>query len=67
MERSRSKARIRISNILMVLSLVGCIIMVRSGKKAAEEGETLMKQNLDWHKKYNEEVNMKEESSLVKK
>lgn len=54
MERCRSKIRIRVSNILMVLTLVGCLLMVRSGKKAAEKGETLQKLNLDWHKEYNE-------------
>lgn len=57
MEKSRSKVRIRVSNILMVLTLIGCIFMVRSGKKAAEKGETVQKMNQDWHKQYNEVTN----------
>lgn len=41
---------------MMALTAVGCVIMVMSGKKAAERGETVQKQNLDWHKEYNEQA-----------
>lgn len=40
--------------------------MIRSGKKAAEKGETLQKTNLDWHKQYNEDYKKKEEAELNK-
>ncbi|XP_053952873.1 UPF0389 protein CG9231 [Anastrepha obliqua] len=55
MERCRNRMRIRMSNIMMALTVVGCCIMVYSGKQAAKSGDSVVKQNLDWHKKYNEE------------
>lgn len=39
---------------MMALTAVGCLIMIMSGKEAAERGETVQKMNLDWHKEYNE-------------
>ncbi|XP_065358878.1 UPF0389 protein CG9231 isoform X1 [Calliphora vicina] len=54
MERSRNKMRIRIANIMMGLTVVGCAIMIYSGKQAAKRGESVTKQNLEWHKRYNE-------------
>ncbi|KAM7359157.1 UPF0389 protein CG9231 isoform 2-T2 [Cochliomyia hominivorax] len=54
MERSRNTIRIRLANIMMALTIVGCGIMVYSGKEAAKRGETVTKQNLEWHKRYNE-------------
>lgn len=39
---------------MILLTIVGCIWAVYSGKKAAESGESVEKYNLDWHKKYNE-------------
>lgn len=55
MEKTRNKIRIRMANIMMLLTAVGCIVMVYSGKKAAERGETVQKMNLDWHKEYNDQ------------
>ncbi|XP_067647409.1 UPF0389 protein CG9231 [Eurosta solidaginis] len=55
MERSRNKMRIRIANIMIALTILGCCIMVYSGKQAAKSGDSVVKQNLEWHKKYNEE------------
>lgn len=54
MEKARNRVRIRIANIMMVLTFLGCVAMIISGKKAAERGESIHKQNLDWHKAYNE-------------
>lgn len=56
MERCRNKVRIRLANIMMALTVVGCGIMVYSGKEAAKRGETVSKMNIDWHKKYNEQT-----------
>lgn len=39
---------------MILLTIVGCICAVYSGKKAAESGESVEKFNLDWHQKYNE-------------
>lgn len=54
MEKARNRIRIRVANIMMVLTAIGCVFVVISGKKAAERGETVQKQNLDWHKEYNQ-------------
>ncbi|KAF2885519.1 hypothetical protein ILUMI_20669 [Ignelater luminosus] len=58
-ERARSKMRIRVANYMMALTLVGCVFMIYSGKKARDRGESVQKYNLDWHKKYNEEKEAK--------
>ncbi|XP_055373469.1 UPF0389 protein CG9231 isoform X2 [Condylostylus longicornis] len=55
MERCKSKVRIRFTNYFMIIASVGCIVMVISGKNAMGRGESVTKQNLDWHKKYNED------------
>lgn len=39
----------------MAMTAVGCLVMVWSGKKAQERGDTVQKMNLDWHKEYNEQ------------
>lgn len=54
MERTRNKIRIKGANIMIVLTILGCIYAVYSGKKAAEAGESVEKYNHDWHKKFNE-------------
>ncbi|XP_024938317.1 UPF0389 protein CG9231 [Cephus cinctus] len=53
--QSQSKARIRASNFLLVFTALGCIFMIYSGKKEAEQGVSLTKINQEWHKKINEE------------
>ncbi|XP_073837278.1 UPF0389 protein CG9231 [Musca autumnalis] len=60
MERCRNTIRIRLANIMMALTVIGCGIMVYSGKEAAKRGESVTKQNLDWHKQYNEKYANKE-------
>lgn len=55
MERSRNRIRIRLANIMIVATVIGCVLMVISGKAAQGRGESLTKRNLEWHKKFNEE------------
>lgn len=55
MERSRNIMRIRIANIMMVLTLLGCLAMVWSGKQARARGESVEKMNIMWHKQLQEE------------
>lgn len=55
MERTRNKIRIKGANIMIALTVLGCIAMVYSGKKAAESGQSVEKYNLDWHKGYNDD------------
>lgn len=57
MEKARNKARIKIANYMMAATVLACIGMVISGKKAAERGETIAKMNVDWHKEINQEIN----------
>eukprot|EP00099_Drosophila_melanogaster_P012795 NP_001287120.1 uncharacterized protein Dmel_CG9231, isoform B [Drosophila melanogaster] len=54
MERCRNKMRIRLANIMIALTAVGCAIMVYSGKQAAKKGESVTKMNLEWHKQFND-------------
>ncbi|XP_014271437.1 UPF0389 protein CG9231 [Halyomorpha halys] len=55
MEKARNKARIKIANYMMAATVLACLGMVISGKKAAERGETIAKMNIDWHKEMNKE------------
>ncbi|XP_070496041.1 UPF0389 protein CG9231 [Chironomus tepperi] len=55
-ERARNKFRIRAANIMMILTFIGCGIMIFSGRKAAERGESVQKMNQEWHKEYNEKA-----------
>lgn len=56
MERCRNQVRIKMANYMMLATVVGCIIMIISGKKAQERGDSVQKMNLDWHKEYNEKA-----------
>lgn len=56
MERCRNQVRIKMANYMMLATVIGCIIMVISGKQAQERGDTVQKMNLDWHKEYNEKA-----------
>lgn len=56
MERCRNQVRIKIANYMMLATAIGCIVMIMSGKRAQERGETVQKMNLDWHKEYNEKT-----------
>lgn len=53
MEYCRNKMRIRVANYMALATIIGCFIMIYSGKKAASRGEFVAKQNLDWHNQYN--------------
>ncbi|CAH1406893.1 unnamed protein product [Nezara viridula] len=56
MEKARNKARIKLANYMMAATVVACIGMVISGKRAAEKGETIAKMNIDWHKEVNKDA-----------
>ncbi|XP_013138920.1 PREDICTED: UPF0389 protein CG9231 [Papilio polytes] len=60
-DRARSEARIKISNVLMVLTALASLGAVLAGKSAAKRGESVHQMNLDWHKKYNDEQSAKAE------
>nr|XP_023029045.1 UPF0389 protein CG9231 isoform X1 [Leptinotarsa decemlineata] len=63
MERARNRMRIRIANYMMLGTVLGCIAMVYLGKQDAKRGESVAKQNLDWHARINAEAREKEKMS----
>lgn len=54
MERCRNQMRIKLANLMMGLTVIGCAIMVYNGKQAAKRGESVTKQNLEWHNQFNQ-------------
>lgn len=67
MDRARNRFRIRIANIMMIITAIACIGMVVSGKDAAERGESVHKANLDWHAEYNERAAQEQLAAQKKK
>lgn len=55
MEKARNKARIRLANYMMVATLIACVFMAISGKRALERGDTVHKANIEWHKRVKED------------
>lgn len=56
----RSRFRVKVCNYMAVGIIIACIVMIMSGKRAANRGESVVNANLEWHKKYNEEAEAKE-------
>ncbi|KAI5644457.1 hypothetical protein NE865_03564 [Phthorimaea operculella] len=51
-ERSRSEARIKIANVMMLMTALASLGAVFLGKAAAKRGESVHQMNKDWHKQY---------------
>lgn len=51
---------------MLVLTVIGCIVMVISGKQAAKRGESVVKMNQEFHRQYNENAARKEQEEKVK-
>ncbi|XP_059046008.1 UPF0389 protein CG9231 [Achroia grisella] len=60
-ERSRSQARIKIANVLMLLTALASLGAIFAGKAAAKRGESVHQMNIDWHKKYEEDYIKKQD------
>ncbi|XP_013190237.1 UPF0389 protein CG9231 [Amyelois transitella] len=58
-EKSRSQARIKIANVLMLLTALASLGAILNGKAAAKRGESVHQMNLDWHKQYEEDYKKK--------
>ncbi|XP_037801386.1 UPF0389 protein CG9231-like [Penaeus monodon] len=58
LERARNKARIKINIWMGVATLLGCVYMIWSGKKAHREGQSLLVMNAEWHRRVNEEARL---------
>lgn len=48
--------------MMIVATLFGCGIMIYSGKRAHEAGESVTKMNLEYHKKIKEEAESEKKS-----
>ncbi|XP_067128820.1 UPF0389 protein CG9231-like [Centruroides vittatus] len=48
-ERTRDLTRIKMNALLMVVTVVGFLGMVTSGKLAAKSGDSVMMENMQWH------------------
>lgn len=52
LDKARNKARIYINLGMIGLTIFASIAMIISGKRAAKRGESVQKQNLDWHESH---------------
>lgn len=66
-DRARNKVRVKVANIMMLMTLLGSLLMIFLGKRAAERGETVTQLNMDWHKEYNEKAKREEEEAAARK
>lgn len=51
--KAKNRLRIRVANIMMALTALGCVVMIISGKRAHERGESVEKMGRDWHESIN--------------
>ncbi|XP_063619505.1 UPF0389 protein CG9231 [Cydia splendana] len=65
-ERSRSEARIKIANVLMLLTALASFGAILAGKAAAKRGESVHQMNMDFHKQYRAEHAEKEAAAAAK-
>lgn len=56
MDKAKNRIRIRLANIMMTVTALGCVIMIFSGKKAHQRGESVAKMNTEWHQEYNKQA-----------
>lgn len=61
-DRARNRMRIRLANIMMAVTLIACLFVSISGKRAHERGESLQQKTIDWHKQLQEEQKEKNKS-----
>lgn len=56
LNKAKDWTRVKISIWMIAFTVVGCIITVYFGRKAAKRGESIQKMNLEWHREYNEQA-----------
>ncbi|GJQ81648.1 hypothetical protein Trydic_g8526 [Trypoxylus dichotomus] len=54
-ERARNLMRIRVANLMILCTVLASVVVCKLGKNARDRGESLQKQNLEWHRKFNEQ------------
>ncbi|XP_001602262.1 UPF0389 protein CG9231 [Nasonia vitripennis] len=55
MYQTKSRARVKAANYMILFSALACLAAAISGKRAAKSGDSIQKRNLEWHKKNKEE------------
>jgi hypothetical protein len=53
MDKAKNRIRIRLANIMMTVTAVGCVITIFMGKAARDRGESVARMNTEWHEEYN--------------
>ncbi|XP_075216937.1 UPF0389 protein CG9231 [Lycorma delicatula] len=56
LDKAKNKMRIKVSNYSIVATLIACMFMMASGRRAQQRGESLQKMNLDWHKEMSKKI-----------
>ncbi|XP_023223100.1 uncharacterized protein LOC111624485 [Centruroides sculpturatus] len=56
-ERARDLTRIKMNALLMIVTVVGFVGMVASGKLAAKSGDSVMMENMQWHENVKRPIN----------
>lgn len=64
MDRCRNKMRIKICNYMMIFTIIGCVAMIITGKRAAARGDNLPSRTIEWHKKLREEAEAEKKAAL---
>ncbi|XP_005386565.1 PREDICTED: protein FAM162A [Chinchilla lanigera] len=59
LDTAKNKLRVKISYVMVALTVLGCILMVIQGKKAAQRNESLTGWNLDKKARLKEETALK--------
>ncbi|NP_001040057.1 protein FAM162A [Bos indicus] len=59
LDAAKNKVRVKISYVMIALTVAGCVLMVIEGKKAARRNETLTSLNLEKKARLREEAAMK--------
>ncbi|XP_015342211.1 protein FAM162A [Marmota marmota marmota] len=59
LDAAKNKIRVKVSYIMIALTVVGCILMIIEGKKAAKRNESLTSLNLEKKARLREEAAMK--------
>ncbi|XP_053421298.1 protein FAM162A isoform X2 [Nycticebus coucang] len=60
LDAAKNKIRVKISYVMIALTVAGCIFMVIEGKKAAKRNESLTSMNLEKKARLREEAAMKD-------
>ncbi|XP_068105670.1 protein FAM162A-like [Hyperolius riggenbachi] len=61
---ARSNVRVKVCMAMIIGTLVGCALMVRSGKKALREDDTLLHRNMERKKQWRKEAEEEKAEAL---